>query len=69
MCCVQTGQGDVRSVGRLTGKYLSPGLLAMPLVWGLLSLASGSVMEVKGKQAWLGGRILASKGLKGKQGH
>ena len=41
----------------------------MPLVWGLLSLASGSVMEVKGKQAWLGGRIPASKGLKGKQGH
>lgn len=42
------------------------GLLVVALVWGLFSPTSASVVEVKGKQARLGGRILASKELSGK---
>lgn len=39
----------------------------MALVWGLLSLTNDSVVKVKGKQAWLGDKIPASRDLKGKQ--
>lgn len=66
MYCVQTGQGEAGNIGRLISKHLFPRFLVMALVWDLLSPTSGSVVEVKGKQTWLGVRIPIRKEFKGK---